>query len=67
YALTPYLAMNGFREFREIVTNFDAIGLPVLEDLFQPFKQDPNPRTLAEFFAAILALEGELKAQAISQ
>ncbi|MDL1989959.1 mannose-6-phosphate isomerase, class I [Vibrio parahaemolyticus] len=67
YALTPYLAMNGFREFREIVTNFDAIGLPVLKDLFQPFKQDPNPRTLAEFFAAILALEGELKAQAISQ
>ncbi|HDM8138698.1 TPA: mannose-6-phosphate isomerase, class I [Vibrio harveyi] len=67
YALTPYLAMNGFREFREIVTNFDAIGLPVLEDLFQPFKLDPNPRTLAEFFAAILALEGELKAQAISQ
>ncbi len=67
YALTPYLAMNGFREFREIVTNFDAIDLPVLEDLFQPFKQDPNPRTLAEFFTAILALEGELKAQAISQ
>lgn len=67
YALTPYLAMNGFREFREIVTNFDAIDLPVLEDLFQPFKQAPNPRSLAEFFAAILALEGELKAQAISQ
>ncbi|ENE5197857.1 mannose-6-phosphate isomerase, class I [Vibrio parahaemolyticus] len=67
YALTPYLAMNGFREFAQIVANFDAIDLPVLEDVFQPFKQDPNPLTLAEFFAAILALEGELKAQAISQ
>ncbi|EGR3360649.1 mannose-6-phosphate isomerase, class I [Vibrio parahaemolyticus] len=67
YALTPYLAMNGFREFAQIVANFDALNLPVLEGLFQPFKQDPNPRTLAEFFAAILALEGELKAQAIGQ
>lgn len=67
YALTPYLAMNGFREFGQIVTNFDAIDLPVLEDLFQPFKQDPNPLTLSEFFAAILALAGEIKAQAISQ
>lgn len=67
YALTPYLAMNGFREFRQIVTNFDAIDLPVLEDLFQPFKQDPNSLTLAEFFSAILALKGELKAQAVSQ
>ncbi|EHH1181470.1 mannose-6-phosphate isomerase, class I [Vibrio vulnificus] len=67
YALTPYLAMNGFREFAQIVANFDAIDLPVLEDVFQPFKQDPNPLTLAEFFAAILTLKGELKAQAISQ
>ncbi|EGR3003408.1 mannose-6-phosphate isomerase, class I [Vibrio parahaemolyticus] len=67
YALTPYLAMNGFREFAQIVANFDAIDLPVLEDVFQPFKQAPNPLTLAEFFAAILTLKGELKAQAISQ
>ncbi|EJH2590018.1 mannose-6-phosphate isomerase, class I [Vibrio parahaemolyticus] len=67
YALTPYLAMNGFREFAQIVANFDAIDLPVLEDVFQPFKQDPNPLTLADFFAAILTLKGELKAQAISQ
>ncbi|MCG9549773.1 mannose-6-phosphate isomerase, class I [Vibrio harveyi] len=67
YALTPYLAMNGFREFAQIVANFDSINLPVLEDLFQPFKQDPNPLTLAEFFAAILALKGEVKAQSISQ
>ncbi|TON64893.1 phosphoheptose isomerase, partial [Vibrio parahaemolyticus] len=51
YALTPYLAMNGFREFAQIVANFDAIDLPVLEDVFQPFKQAPNPLTLAEFFA----------------
>ncbi|WP_411063134.1 mannose-6-phosphate isomerase, class I [Vibrio rotiferianus] len=67
YALTPYLAMNGFREFEQIVANFDVIELPVLEDLFLPFKQDPNPLTLAEFFAATLALEGELKVLAISQ
>lgn len=67
YALTPYLAMNGFREFDQIVANFDALELPMLKDLFQPFKQDPNPLALASFFSAILALEGESKAQAISQ
>lgn len=67
YALTSYLAMNGFREFKQIVANFDAIELPALKALYQPFRQEPNPLTLAAFFAGILALEGEFKAQAISQ
>ncbi|WP_394127415.1 mannose-6-phosphate isomerase, class I [Vibrio hepatarius] len=67
YALTPYLAMNGFREFKQIVANFDAIDLPAIEAFFLPFKQDPTPSSLADFFAAILGLEGEFKVQAISQ
>ncbi|MEZ8791614.1 mannose-6-phosphate isomerase, class I [Vibrio splendidus] len=67
YALTPYLAMNGFREFDQIVAGFDAIELPELTTLFKPFKQEPNPQTLAEFFSAILALEEEFKTQAINQ
>lgn len=67
YALTPYLAMNGFREFDQIVANFEALELPSLDKYFQPFKQDPSTSTLAAFFYALLILEGELKKQVIGE
>ncbi|MEZ8635859.1 mannose-6-phosphate isomerase, class I [Vibrio cyclitrophicus] len=67
YALTPYLAMNGFREYNQILANFDALELPTLKALCQPFKKNPNPLTLANFFSAILSLSGALKIQAINE
>ncbi|MFL9782908.1 mannose-6-phosphate isomerase, class I [Vibrio cyclitrophicus] len=67
YAITPYLAMNGFREFSQIVANFDAIRLPSINELFQPFKQEPNASTLATFFSSLLSLEGGYKKQAINE
>ncbi|OBS93552.1 mannose-6-phosphate isomerase, class I [Vibrio cyclitrophicus] len=67
YAITPYLAMNGFREFKEIIANFDALELSTLKELFLPFKHGPTSSTLATFFSGLLALEGELKKQAINE
>ncbi|MBU2896888.1 mannose-6-phosphate isomerase, class I [Vibrio hepatarius] len=67
YALTPYLAMNGFREFDQIVANFDAMGLPTLKEIFQPFKKKPNSLTLEVFFTALLSLEEKLKVQVINE
>ena len=67
YALTPYLAMNGFREFEQIIANFDSLELPSLKELFQPFKQEPNPLTLSKFFSSILKLDNEQKAQVITE
>ncbi|MYM60743.1 mannose-6-phosphate isomerase, class I [Vibrio sp. OCN044] len=67
YAITPYLAMNGFREFCQIIDNFDFLELSTLKDIFQPFKQDPTPLTLASFFSSVLALKGDLKVLAINE
>ncbi|WP_050648479.1 mannose-6-phosphate isomerase, class I [Vibrio coralliirubri] len=67
YAITPYLAMNGFRELIQTVANFEAIALPSINELFQPFKQNPNASTLATFFSSLLLLEGQKKKQAIDE
>lgn len=66
YAVTPFLAMNGFREFEQIILNFDSLKLFSLENMFQPFKNDPSPLTLSKFFTTILELEGEAKTRVIN-
>ncbi|MEF1339189.1 mannose-6-phosphate isomerase, class I, partial [Vibrio rotiferianus] len=41
YAITPYLAMNGFREFESIITFFDDLNITPIEEIFTPFKNKP--------------------------
>jgi mannose-6-phosphate isomerase len=65
YAITPYLAMNGFREFEQIVANFDLVDVSSIEDLYKPFRQNPCSLTLASFFSSLLALNGDRKERAI--
>ncbi|MDF2155706.1 mannose-6-phosphate isomerase, class I [Vibrio sp. CAU 1672] len=67
YAITPYLAMNGFRTFDQIIANFDTVNVASIKQLFAPFKQVPNSATLAGFFSSLLALEGDAKKQAIQE
>ncbi|WP_418641904.1 mannose-6-phosphate isomerase, class I [Vibrio chaetopteri] len=67
YAITPYLAMNGFREFESIVILFDCLNLISIEDIFAPFKSKPCSTSLKTFFSALLSLTGEKKDKAISE
>ncbi|WP_447474732.1 mannose-6-phosphate isomerase, class I [Vibrio harveyi] len=67
YALTPYLAMNGFREFEYIVRSFDYLNITSIEDIFTPFKNKPCSMSLKAFFSALLSLTGEKKDKAISE
>ncbi|MEZ8805111.1 mannose-6-phosphate isomerase, class I [Vibrio atlanticus] len=67
YALTPYLAMNGFREFGQIVAFFDSLSITSIEHIFAPFKDKPCSSSLKVFFSAVLELTGEEKKQAISE
>ncbi|WP_038904374.1 mannose-6-phosphate isomerase [Dickeya zeae] len=65
FALTPYLAMNGFRE------------LTAIADLLQPlanahpaiaaFLSSPDSTTLRTLFSSLLSMEGEQKASAIAE
>lgn len=67
YAITPYLAMNGFREFELIVKSFERLDISSIEDIFVPFRSKPCSTSLKAFFSALLTLTGEKKEQAISE
>ncbi|WP_434356004.1 mannose-6-phosphate isomerase, class I [Parasalinivibrio latis] len=67
FALTPYQAMNGFREISDIVTLFDALDLDIIGDIVEALKATPTPEGLKAFFGALLSLEGETKDLAVSR
>ncbi|MGM3173225.1 mannose-6-phosphate isomerase [Dickeya lacustris] len=65
FALTPYLAMNGFREFDDIAALLHPLrnAHPAIAE----FLQNPQRQTLAILFASLLGMAGEQKTQALSQ
>ncbi|WP_428437834.1 mannose-6-phosphate isomerase, class I [Photobacterium frigidiphilum] len=66
FALTPYQAMNGFREIADIVAQFEILNIPVLSDLVAAFSAEQNEAGLQAFFQAMLSLEGEVKETAVN-
>ncbi|MCG9679734.1 mannose-6-phosphate isomerase, class I [Vibrio sp. Isolate24] len=65
YALTPYMAMNGFRDFNDIIALFDALNAQVLQSDIDAFRSDLSPQGLQKFFKAILELDGEKKSKSL--
>jgi len=66
YALTPYQAMNGFREFAQTIALFQKINVAVIADLVNAFAETPTSKGLETFFSAILSLQGEVKETAVN-
>ena len=67
YALTTYKAMNGFREYEEIISLFTQMALPSISYLVDAFAQEPNAKGLKQFFKEMLSLEGETKEIAVTE
>lgn len=65
YALTPYMAMNGFRDFKEIVALFDSLEAQDLQSDIEAFRSNLSPQGLQMFFKAMLELEGEKKSKSL--
>jgi mannose-6-phosphate isomerase len=63
FALTPFLAMNAFREFSELLT----LLRPVKEahPAIERFLQQPDASQLRELFAGLLNLAGDEKRRAL--
>ncbi|MGF1688578.1 mannose-6-phosphate isomerase, class I [Photobacterium japonica] len=61
FALTPYQAMNGFREYSEIVALFNALAIDELAELVAALEANQNEAGLEAFFEAMLSLSGERK------
>lgn len=64
FALTPFLAMNAFREFSEII----ALLQPVAgaHSAIAHFLQAPDAQHLSQLFASLLNMQGEEKSRALA-
>lgn len=65
YALTPYQAMNGFRDFKDIIRMFETVNAPALQTQVAALKDNQTESGLSQFFEAILSLTGEAKDSSI--
>lgn len=66
YAITPFLAMNGFRSIKEIVYLFYLADIKILKDDVNALRDNPTPMQLRTFFKRILKLAGRAKQEAIA-
>ncbi|MGR5147854.1 mannose-6-phosphate isomerase, class I [Photobacterium alginatilyticum] len=66
YALTPYQAMNGFREIDQIVSLFRCLEIADLHELVVALEENQNETGLRQFFEAMLSLQGEVKETALA-
>ncbi len=64
FALTPFLAMNAFREFSDII----ALLQPVAgaHTAIAHFLENPSEERLSQLFASLLNMEGEKKSRALA-
>lgn len=65
YALTHYQAMNGFREFNEILELFKEMALTRIQPLVSALEKQTDSEGLKTFFTAMLSLES--KEQAVAE
>lgn len=64
FALTPFLAMNAFREFSDIVSLLQPVS--GAHTSIAHFLQEPNAERLSQLFASLLNMQGEEKSRALA-
>lgn len=63
FALTPFLAMNAFREFSDIVSLLQPVS--GAHPAIAHFLQEPNAERLSQLFASLLNMKGDEKSLAL--
>ena len=64
FALTPFLAMNAFREFSDIVSLLQPVS--GAHTSIAHFLQEPNAERLSQLFASLLNMQGDEKSHAVA-
>ena len=64
FALTPFLAMNAFRPFSEIVSLLQPVA--GANQAIAHFLQEPGAERLSQLFASLLTLKGDEKSRALA-
>ncbi|UPQ86896.1 mannose-6-phosphate isomerase, class I [Vibrio sinaloensis] len=67
YALTFFLALNGFRPISEIISLFKELNLHSINTILQSLLAQPNESGLKGFFKHIMTLSGQDKQQALAE
>ena len=64
YALTPFKAINGFRELKEMVSLLEPVA--GAHPQIAQFLRQPNLESLAALFSTLLSLENDAKSHALA-
>lgn len=64
FALTPFLAMNAFREFSEIISLLQPVA--GAHNAIAHFLENPNAEALSQLFTSLLNMQGEEKSHALA-
>lgn len=64
FALTPFLAMNAFREFSEIISLLQPVT--GAHNAIAHFLATPNAESLSQLFASLLNMQGDEKSHALA-
>ncbi|PDP93009.1 mannose-6-phosphate isomerase [Enterobacter cloacae] len=64
FALTPFLAMNAFREFSEIISLLQPVA--GAHNAIAHFLANPNAESLSQLFASLLNMQGDEKSHALA-
>ncbi|TCD19718.1 mannose-6-phosphate isomerase [Lelliottia amnigena] len=64
FALTPFLAMNAFREFAEIVSLLQPVA--GAHTAIAHFLENPDATSLSQLFASLLNMQGDEKSHALA-
>ncbi|MEP9166111.1 mannose-6-phosphate isomerase [Enterobacter roggenkampii] len=64
FALTPFLAMNAFREFSDIISLLQPVA--GANNAIAHFLENPNAEALSQLFASLLNMQGEEKSHALA-
>ncbi len=64
FALTPFLAMNAFREFSEIVSLLQPVS--GAHTAIAHFLETPDAASLSQLFASLLNMQGDEKSHALA-
>ncbi|WP_200552773.1 mannose-6-phosphate isomerase, class I [Kosakonia sp. LAM2021] len=67
YAITPFMAMNGFRQPTEIVRNFKKLNISSLEAVLNLLALHPCAETMQAFFVTLMQLPQDEKQKALTR
>lgn len=67
YAITPFMAMNGFRPYQEIIHHFVRLNASELTPAVAQFQRNPGAEGLKTFFTSLMTSDAATKNSVIKQ